>query len=214
MKPYDPLRYRGESVDPLPGTRVTFALSDRPGDLAVVRVLAAPRRDMARAGRHGAPLQPFLGSLLVDVSAHGRTLLPGAWVQPEVLERGTPIAPATVSAADLRPPAVIVGSAESAELHWGETVWPLDLGGVVAIPAAGRADPHPFSRLRRLTLVAAGRHAEIALTLWQAPDFEIPWHDVRLLPRAASWFELAQVPAGMRYADAERAQGVGRARRL
>ena len=91
-------------------------------------------------------------------------------------------------------------------------MWPLDLGGAVAIPDAARADPHPLSRLRRLLLVAAGRRAEIALTMWQAPDFEIPWQDVRLLPRAASWFELAQVPTSMRYADAERAQGVGRAR--
>ena len=61
-------------------------------------------------------------------------------------------------------------------------------------------------------LVALGRRSEIALTLWQAPDLEIPWHDVRLLPHAQRWFELAGVPPGTRYADAERIQGVGRAR--
>jgi hypothetical protein len=199
-------------TDPLPGTRVRIPLTDRPGDDAVVRVIAAPRRDLARRRRLGEPLRPFADALLVDVHAGGRMLLPGAWVQHEVLQRGEPLAPVPVAAADLRPPAVIAGTPDQAALHWGETVWPLELGGAVAIPAAGRADPHPLSRLRRLLLVAAGRRAEVALTLWQAPDFEIPWQDVRLLPRAASWFELAQVPPGMRYADAERAQGVGRAR--
>ena len=199
-------------IDPLPGTRVRITLTDRPGDIAVVRVIAVPRRDMTRGGLLSVPLQPFDESILVDVSVGGTPLLPGAWVQQEVLERGTPLAPVPVSAADLRPPAVISGAAEHASLHWGETVWPLDLGGVVAIPDSGRAAPHPLSRLRRLVLVAAGRRAEIALTLWRDPDFEIPWQDVRMLPRAAAWFELAQVPPGMRYADAERAQGVGRAR--
>jgi hypothetical protein len=182
--------------NPLPGTRVRIPLTDRPGDQAVVRVIAAPRRDLARGGRLSDALAPFADALLVDVH----------------LERGESLAPTPVAAADLRPPAVIAGTPERAALHWGETVWPLDLGGAVAIPEAARADPHPLSRLRRLLLVAAGRRAEIALTLWQAPDFEIPWHDVRLLPRAASWFELAQVPPGLRYADAERAQGVGRSR--
>ena len=200
------------TCNPLPGTRVRIPLTDRPGDHAVVRVIAAPRRDLARAGRLSEALRPFADALLVDVHVGEKLLLPGAWVQHEVLRRGEPLAPVPVAAADLRPPAVIAGTPERAELHWGETVWPLDLGGAVAIPEAARADPHPLSRLRRLLLVAAGRRAEIALTLWQAPDFEIPWQDVRLLPRAASWFELAQVPAGMRYADAERAQGVGRAR--
>ena len=198
--------------DPLPGTRVRIALSDAPGDSAEVRVIAAPRRDMARAGALSRPLQPFADALLVDVRVGEQVLLPGAWVQPEVLERGTPLAPTTVTAADLRPPAVIAGPAEDAALHWGETVWPLDLGGVVSIPEAARADPHPLSRLRRLVMVAAGRRDEVGLTLWRSEDFEIPWQDVRLLPRATSWFELAQVPAGMRYADAERAQAVGRAR--
>lgn len=199
-------------LNPLPGTRVRITLSDRPGDTAVVKVIAVPRRDMSRSGQLSVSLQPFAESILVDVSVGEKLLLPGAWVQHEVLERGTPLAPVPVKAADLRPPAVISGTAEGAHLHWGETVWPLDLGGVVAIPAASRADPHPLSRLRRLTLIAAGRRAEIGLTLWRDPAFEVPWQDVRLLPRAASWFELAQVPPGMRYADAEREQGVGRAR--
>lgn len=197
---------------PLPGTRVRIALTDRPGDEAVVRVIAVPRRDMARNGVLSEVLAPFAEALLVDVSVAGTVVLPGAWVEPEVLRRGAAIAPIPVTAADLRPPAVIAGTPQRAALCWGETVWPLDLGGVVAIPETARACPHPLSRLRRLVLVAAGRRAEIALTLWQHPDFEVPWHDVRLLPRAAAWFELAQVPPGMRYADAERAQGVGRAR--
>ncbi|MGP5125094.1 hypothetical protein ACTXKL_01000 [Brachybacterium tyrofermentans] len=205
-------RDRGGPSDPLPGTRVTIPLTDAPGDLAVVRVIAAPRRDMARAGRLGTPLLPFADSLLVDVSVDGRLVLPGAWVQQEVLDRGTPLAPVRVGAVDLRPPAVIAGDGEQAQLHWGETVWPLDLGGVVAIPPTARASAHPLSRLRRLVLVAAGRRADIALTLWQDPGFELPWHDVRLLPHAARWFELAEVPVGMRYSDAEQAQGVGRAR--
>lgn len=212
LSPPAPRRDRGGPTDPLPGTRVMIALTDAPGDSAIVRVIAAPRRDMVRAGHLGMALHPFADSLLVDVSIGERLVLPGAWVQREVLERGTPITPTLVGAGDLRPPAVIAGDGEHAQLHWGETVWPLDLGGVVAIPAAARASAHPLSRLRRLVLVAAGRRSDIALTLWQSPGFEVPWHDVRLLPRAARWFELADVPAGMRYSDAERAQGVGRAR--
>lgn len=197
---------------PLPGTRVRIALTDQPADQAVVRVIAVPRRDLAHGGQLSPALAPFADALLVDVTLAGRTLLPGAWVQPEVLERGAPIAPIPVTAADLRPPAVIVGTTERAALCWGDTVWPLDLGGVVSIPDSSRAAPHPLSRLRRLALIAAGRRQEIGLTMWRDPGFEVPWHDVRMMPRAASWFELAQVPPGMRYADAELAQGVGRGR--
>lgn len=197
---------------PLPGTRVRITLTDRPGDEAVVRVIAVPQRDMTHGGRLSPALVPFAEALLVDVTVSGTTLLPGAWVEREVLDRGAPLSPVPVTAADLRPPAVIAGPTDQAALCWGETVWPLDLGGVVAIPEAARAAPHPLSRLRRLVLVALGRRAEIALTLWQAPDLEVPWHDVRLLPHAGRWFELAGVPPGMRYADAERIQGVGRAR--
>ena len=44
--------------NPLPGTRVRIPLTDRPGDHAVVRVIAAPRRDLARAGRLSEALRP------------------------------------------------------------------------------------------------------------------------------------------------------------
>lgn len=197
----------------LPGARVEIPLTPARGDVAEVRLLAVPRRDLAWSGRLSSPLHPFADALLVDVRIAARVLLPGAWVQREVFERGTPLPPRPVRAHELRLPAVIAGSGPDLALHWGETIWPLDLGGAVAVPQAGRADPHPLSRLRRLLLVASGRREEIALTLWQDPDFEIPWQDVRLLERAAEWFEIAQVPSGMRYADAERAQGVGRYRR-
>src|SRR5699024_5568905 len=92
-----------------------------------------------------------------------------------------------------------------------ETVWPLDLGGGVAIPDAARPGPHPLSRLRRLLLVALGRRSEIALTLWQAPDLEIPSHDVRLLQHAQRRFGLAGGPPRTRDAHAARLQGAGRA---
>lgn len=196
---------------PLPGTQVQIALTTRPEDHAVVRVVAAGARDLGGAVS-GDPLRPFGRSLLVDVRVRDRLVLPGAWVQPEVLRRGDPLPDRPVRPADLRPPAVITGEDESAELHWGRTVWPLALGGPVAIPAAARADPHPLARLRRLILVALDRRDDVGLTLWRAPDFEVPWHDVRLIPRAAWWFEIAQVPAGTRYADAEAAQLAGRAR--
>lgn len=197
---------------PLPGTQVAIALTARPDDRAVIRVVAAARRDLPGSTAAGGPLGPFLRSLLVDVWVRNRLVLPGAWVQPEVISRGEPVSPRPVRPADLRPPAVITGEGESAELHWGQTVWPLALGGPLAIPEAARADPHPLARLRRLILIALDRHADVGLTLWRGPDFEVPWHDVRLIPRAAWWFEIAQVPAGMRYADAEAAQGVGRSR--
>ncbi|MGY5764491.1 hypothetical protein ACXET9_04730 [Brachybacterium sp. DNPG3] len=204
--------------EPLPGTRVLIPLvadPARPEDRAEVRVVAAPRRDLVRnGGPLSAPLRPAADALLVDVRVGGRTVIPGAWVQREVMERGEPIAPRSVTEQDLRPPAVIVGDSPEAVLHWGETVWPLPLGPTLAIPASARLSPHPLSRLRRLALVAAGRRAEVGLTLWRDPAFEIPWHDVRMLPHASWWFDSAQVPAGMRYADAEAAQGVGRARRL
>ena len=201
------------SVQPLPGTRVSIPLTDDPRDVAEVRVIAVPRRDLVQGGVLSAPLGPFADALLVDARVAGRTALPGAWVQPEVLERGTPLPVRPPPAAALRLPAVIRGKGAGAELHWGETIWPLSLDGHLAVPATSRPSPHPYSRLRRLLLVAAGRREEVGLTLWQHPGFEIPWHDVRLLPRADRWFELAQVPSGMRYADAEQAQGVGRALR-
>lgn len=204
-------------ADVLPGTRVRIALhpgSSDPVDHAEVRVVAVPRRDLVRnGGQLSTPLRPIAESLLVDVSVGGRTVIPGAWAQPEVMERGEPIAPRSVTTADLRPPAVIVGDGPEVAMHWGETVWPLRLDAALAIPSSARLSPHPLSRLRRLALVASGRREEVGLTMWRDPGFEVPWHDVRLLPHAAWWFEIAQVPAGMRYADAEAAQGVGRARR-
>lgn len=203
---------RAPHEQPLPGTRVAIGLTPVPGDVAEVRVIAVPRRDLVHRGRLSGPLEPLADAILVDVHVGGRLVIPGAWVQPEVLERGEPLPPRPVRAEDLRPPAVVVGEGAWAALHWGETIWPLGIDGSLAIPSAARSSPHPLSRLRRLALVAAGRRREVALTLWQAEDFEVPWHDVRLMPRARWWFEMAQVPPGMRYADAEQAQGVGRAR--
>ena len=63
--------------NPLPGTRVRIPLTDRPGDHAVVRVIAAPRRDLARAGRLSEALRPFAEALLVDVHVGEKLLLPG-----------------------------------------------------------------------------------------------------------------------------------------
>lgn len=56
--------------------------------------------------------------------------------------------------------------------------------------------------------MALGRRDDVALTLWRDPAFEVPWHDVRLVGRARWWFAMAQVPSGMRYADAARTQGL------
>lgn len=207
------------AADPLPGTRVALDLLPSPGgvwDRAEVRLIAVPRRDLAVRGVLTAALAPFADAHLVEVRVDGRPVLPGAWVQTEVLARGEPLPPVPVRAEDLRPPAVVVGDGPAAALIWGETVWPLGFDGggpTAAVPASARPDPHPLSRLRRLALVAAGRRGEVGLTLWRDPAFEVPWQDVRLLPQAAWWFEVAGVPAGMRYADAEAAQGVGRARR-
>lgn len=196
---------------PAPGTQVAIALTARPGDHAIVRVVAAPHRDLADPGRAAHLLEPFTGALLVDVRVGERLVLPGAWVRREVVERGEPLPPRPVRSADLRPPAVIIGDGQDAALHWGLTTWPLALQVPLVIPAAARPDPHPTARLRRLVLVALGRRDEVALTLWRQDGFEVPWHDVRLIPRAAWWFEIAQVPPGTRYADAEVAQQVGRA---
>src|SRR5699024_11339381 len=69
---------------PLPGTRVRIVLTDRAGDEAVVRVIAAPRRDLTHEGRLSPALAPFADALLVDVAAAGTTVLPGAWVEHEV----------------------------------------------------------------------------------------------------------------------------------
>ena len=57
--------------------------------------------------------------------------------------------------------------------------------------------------------MAAGRRQEVALTLWRDPGFEVPWQDVRLVPHARWWFEMADVPPTATYADAARLQGIG-----
>jgi len=204
-------RQRSGPQPPPPGTQVAITLTAKPGDHAIVRVIAAPHRELADPGRAAQLLEPFAGALLVDVRVGERLVLPGAWVRREVVDRGEPRPPRPVRPTDLRPPAVIVGEGQDAALHWGLTSWPLALQAPLAIPAAARPDPHPVARLRRLVLVALGRRDEVALTLWRQDGFEVPWHDVRLIPRAAWWFEIAQVPPGTRYADAEAAQQVGRA---
>ena len=84
---------------PLPGTRVRIPLTDRPGDEATVRVIAAPRRDMVGGGRLSSALEPFADALLVDAWIGERLVLPGAWVQTEVIQRGTAVAPVPVAAA-------------------------------------------------------------------------------------------------------------------
>lgn len=188
------------------GSAVGLALTDRPGDEAVVRVLAVPRRDLLIDGALPEPLVPFADALLVDVAAGGRTVLPGAWIEPRALDAGTPCSAPPVTAADLRLPAVVHGDGPRAELHWGATRWSLPFDDSVEVPRTCRAAAHSSATLRRLALVAAGRRDEIPLTIWRDPSFEIPWHDVRLAPRASWWFELAQVPFGMRYRDALEAQ--------
>lgn len=184
------------------GSAIALPLTDRPGDTAVVRVLGVPRRDLLIDGVLPDPLVPFAEAVLVDVTVDGRTVLPGAWIQPRALDAGEPCSAPPVTAADLRLPAVVHGDGSQAELHWGATRWPLPFDDSVEVPRTCRASAHSSATLRRLALVAAGRRHEIPLTIWRDPAFEIPWHDVRLAPRASWWFELAQVPLGMRYRDA------------
>lgn len=195
---------------PSAGTVVEVPLSSRPGDTAEVHVLADVDRDLrphAVPGRPGA-LDPWTGAALVTASAGGRVLLPGAFVRADDLVRARVAGHRAPHAEDLRMPAVVLGDADDAVLAWGETRWPLPLDGRLAIPAALRPGVHSLAQLRRLALVAQGRTEELGLTLWRRPGFEVPWHDVRLAPRARWWFELAQVPPGMRYADAARSQHV------
>lgn len=194
---------------PTPGTTVALPLGTPRGDQALIRLLAVPRRDLTRAGGLAVPLQPFANALLVEVSVGGRVVLPGAWVEPAVLQHGQPAPRSQVVPQDLRFPAVVAGNGASAALHWGETIWPLPFDDTVAIPAACRAGTHSAAQLRRLALVAAGRRQEVALTLWRDPGFEVPWQDVRLVPHARWWFEMADVPATATYADAARLQGIG-----
>lgn len=184
------------------GSCWTLQLTDAPGDVARVRLLAVPGRDMLEHGALPGPLAPFSGSLLVDVTVSGRTVLPGAWVEPSVVSHLAPSAAVPVGVADMRLPAVVMGNGSKAFLAWGATLWPLPFDDSVAIPPECRPLPHSTAMLRRLILVALGRRDEIGLTLWQDPEFVVPWHDVRLVPHAAWWFEIAQVPSGMRYRDA------------
>lgn len=115
---------------------------------------------------------------------------------------------APVRGSDLRLPAALLGTGSEAVLAWGETRWRLQLDSAIAVPDSCRPGLHSAAQLRRLALVALGRREQVALTLWQDPSWDVPWHDVRLVPRAADWFSIAGVPSGLRYADAARAQGV------
>lgn len=195
---------------PLPGTLFALRLTDRTGDAATLRVLADAERDLAphAAADRPWPLEPVRDGVLVDVSVGGRAVLPGAWVTRHGLDRATGMGRERVRPTDLRMPAYVLGEGSGSVLAWGETVWPLPFDDSVAIPAACRPGVHSLSELRRLVLVALDRRADIGLTLWQDPALEVPWQDVRIVPRARWWFEMAQVPTGMRYAEAARAQGV------
>lgn len=198
------------SSDLRQGDLASIDLSPVPGDSALVRVLAVPERDLLRDGQLPVGLAPFQDAVLVEVMSNGHVALPGAWVRPEVIRQAHAAGHQPVGEADLRLPAVVIGDGSRAALHWGETIWPLPFDDSVAIPSSCRPHAHSLPELRRLVLAATGRRSEIALTLWQQPDFEVPWHDVRLVPRPAWWFELAQVPAGMRYRDAVAVQrGLG-----
>lgn len=195
---------------PEAGSILALPLSDRPGDAAALRVLADHGRDLAPHARADRlwPLAAMRGGVLVEVLVEDRPVLPGAWAQAEDLTRLAMVGHRPITARDLRMPAVVLGEGPEAVLAWGETIWPLPFDGAVAIPAAARPGVHSAALLRRLALVASGRREEVGLTLWHDDGFEVPWHDVRLLPRARWWFEMAQVPATMRYADAARSQGV------
>lgn len=200
------------NAGPAPGTTVALPLDpqgDDLEDLALVRLLAVPRRDLTRAGALAAPLLPFADALLVEVSMAGRVVIPGAWAEPSILQQGRPAPRTQVVPDDLRLPAVVAGEGSAAQLHWGETVWPLPFDDTVAIPTVCRASIHSAARLRRLALVAAGRRQDVALTLWRDPGFEVPWHDVRLVPHARWWFEMADVPPTATYRDALRLHGIG-----
>lgn len=201
---------------PRTGAVLELALGGDPGDVAELHVVADVERDLRPhelPGRRGA-LDPWSGAALVTVSIGGRVLLPGAAVRADDLTRLRVLAHRPPQPEDLRLPAVILGPADAAVLAWGETRWPLPLDGRLEIPAALRPGVHALAQLRRLVLVAQGRTEELGLTLWRRADFEVPWHDVRLAPRARWWFQLAQVPDAMGYADAAASQEVPIARFL
>lgn len=196
---------------PAAGDMFRLPLTDRTGDDARVRILVVRSRLLWTSGNGVDParsLAPFVGDLLVEVDVGGQVVLPGTWLEAQALDTLVPLGRHQVCARDLRLPAVVLGQGSGAELAWGETRWPLPFDDSVAIPDSCRPGAHSVATLRRLVLAAAGRREDIGLTLWRSDDFEVPWHDVRLAPRARWWFELAQVPPTMRYADAARAQSV------
>lgn len=196
----------------LPGTRLQLGLTDRPGDEAELTVIVEAgtliRRRPSRPDGQDNPLRAVSGAVLVAASVEGRCVLPGAWAWPAELESLPRLGRRPLRPADLRLPAVVLGEGDRAQLAWGETLWPLPFDGAVAIPAAARPGAHRRTELRRLVLAAAGRREDVGLTLWRSPDFEIPFHDVRLLPHARWWFDMAQVPP-LPYAEIAELQGVG-----
>ena len=189
------------------GTRVNIDHLGE-GQILQVRVLAMPRRDLLREGHLHPALEPYADGVLVDVHVGERVILPGAWVDPSVLADGRPAAHEQVRRTDLRFPAVVVGEGDNAELWWGETTWELPLTAAVQVPAACRPALHRRAQLRRLALVALGRRAEVGLSLWQEPAFEIPWHDARLHPRARWWFDIAGIGERRTYRQAAADCGV------
>ncbi|MFC0674799.1 hypothetical protein [Brachybacterium hainanense] len=192
---------------PLPGTVLDLSLSDAPGDTAQVRVLAGTRRDLLTVPDPTPVLRFFLDAALVEVTVRGRDVIPGAWVDESLAMLDARPHRAPVDPLGLRFPAVVLGEGSDSMLAWGETSWPLPLDGSVRVPDSCRPGVHRVPELRRLTLSALGRGDEVALTRWHQEGFEVPWHDVRLVPHAQWWFDIAQVPRTMRYADAARAQG-------
>ena len=198
------------SQTPAPGTVLRTRLSESGDEELHLRVIADADRDLRQGTTASGEwsLAPFSGAVLVEATVGGRIALPGAWIRENDLAPLERIGLAPVELRDLRLPAVIWGRGERAELVWGQSRWRMPLDPVVIIPPSLRAAVHSLVQVRRLALVALGRRAEVALTLWQDPDFDVPWHDVRLAPRAATWFELAQVPPTMIYADAARAAGI------
>ncbi|MCS6710613.1 hypothetical protein JSY14_00720 [Brachybacterium sp. EF45031] len=202
-------RHTRGSIRPPVGAVLRLPLTHHADDHAEVRVLVDLRRlpvDLPPAPVDLFGLMP--GGMLVDVRVRGRVVIPGAWADGASLAALEVTGEHAVRPADLRLPAVVLETPRGRALAWGETLWPLPLAADVLIPDSCRPGVHSAAELRRLAMVAAGRTAELGLTLWQSRDFDVPWHDVRLVPRAAWWFDLAQVPPGMRYADAAASQQV------
>lgn len=209
MSAPSPVNGVGRGAVPAAGDVAALPLGG-PEDTAELRVVADVGRDLMplQPGASRRALEPVADAVLVDVTVRGRTVLPGAWLRRSDAQTLTISGYRPLTEADVRMPAVVIGHGAGAELAWGQTLWPLHLDEQIAVPETCRPSVHGLARLRRLVLVALGRRDEVALTLWREPGFEIPWHDVRMAPYARWWFELAQVPPGMRYADAARRQGL------